>query len=638
ATGAPDIEVTSPEGDDVADGGTDGLGTSSAAGQPASITYTITNSGSVPLMLAPPSVAGNVANASNVTVDSLVLGTTNIAPASSTTLTVSYTPTMAGDYGFDLSLTDPGGTQIIRFSASGRAAGSPEIAVSSSEGGAVANGGTDSFGSTPAAGTSARVTYTITNSGTDTLSLSTPTAANESNVTIDSLTLGSTGVAPSESTTLVVTYTPTTAGAFGFDLSLGNNDPDEGPYEIAASGTAAGRPTVVLSGAPGEFAGTATFRVTATFSETMTGFDASDVAVRGGSAKRVAGTGAVYTLTIAPDGNDLVSVSIPEGGAMGRSGLTNLASNVVTVENMTAEITRAEIAEFMGQRASLLIASQPDLHRLVFGKSRGSFSVSTRGDTRSLDFHTGSERPVWMSLQGSWATADGAESDYVFGAVGGHTWLDDNTALGAMVELDSITREDDDVRIEGQGWLAGPYLAFKLPDRPLYLQHYVLYGRTYNEISPFGTYTDDFETERFLVHAELTGEYERERMTWYPSLAASYTSDRQLDYTDSLGNDIDSQRIELGSLALGLDFDRALGQGITPWSLDGGVQASYTYSYGANGSSTTLETFEGARARVELGVTRATENANLRLSGFYDGLGASDLEFFGLAFTYDLDF
>jgi hypothetical protein len=205
-----------------------------------------------------------------------------------------------------------------------------------------------------------------------------------------------------------------------------------------------------------------------------------------------------------------------------------------------------------------------------------------------------------------------------------------------MIEFDHVERSNGDARVEGRGWLVGPYLALKASDRPLYFHGYMLYGQTDNEISPFGTYTDDFETERFLVHAELTGEVERGAVTWFPNLSASYTSDDQESYTDSLGNRIEGQKIEIGQVALGLDFSRPLGGPVTAWTLDGGLTGSYTFRHGSDGNS--YETVEGARARVDLGVSHTGDGSDFRVSGFYDGIGAPGYEHFGLGVSYELSF
>ncbi|SIT07354.1 hypothetical protein SAMN05421759_1141, partial [Roseivivax lentus] len=72
----------------------------------------------------------------------------------------------------------------------------PEIAVSSSESGALTDGGTDAQGSEPA-GMAKSVTYTVTNSGTAALTIAQAVSAAPSNVTVNSISApGSLTVAP----------------------------------------------------------------------------------------------------------------------------------------------------------------------------------------------------------------------------------------------------------------------------------------------------------------------------------------------------------------------------------------------------------------------------------------------------------
>ncbi|WP_340161687.1 choice-of-anchor D domain-containing protein [uncultured Hoeflea sp.] len=250
AGGAPEISVSADIGGAVADGGTNAQG-AQVAGSAVTVTYTVTNSGTDDLTIA----TATPSSPSNVTVNSVgAPGSTTIASGgATTTFQVQYTPTLAGAFSFGLSfVNDDGDENPFNFTVSGSATGAPEIAVSSSEGGAVADGGTDTFASSKAVGGATTVTYTITNSGTDILTLTTPTVGGNisgaSNVTVNSLTLGSTSVAAGGgTTTLVVNYTPSAVGAFGFALSLANTDADENPYTITASGTASGAPEISVS-------------------------------------------------------------------------------------------------------------------------------------------------------------------------------------------------------------------------------------------------------------------------------------------------------------------------------------------------------------------------------------------------------
>ena len=70
----------------------------------------------------------------------------------------------------------------------------------------------------------------------------------------------------------------------------------------------------------------------------------------------------------------------------------------------------------------------------------------------------------------------------------------------------------------GRGWMVGPYFVAKTPEQPLYFEGRLLYGQTDNEISPLGTYTDSFETERWLAQLRATGEYKIRNTTLMPLL------------------------------------------------------------------------------------------------------------------------
>ncbi|MAY32899.1 MAG: hypothetical protein CMM86_09875, partial [Rhodovulum sp.] len=244
----PEISVSADIGGAVADGGTLAQG-NQAAGAQTTITFTVANSGDADLALSTATSSG----ASNVTVNSIsVPASSTVAPGGSTTFTVSYTPTNAGAFSFDLSMVnDDGDENPYNVTVSGTATGAPEIGLSGSIGGAVSDGGTLAQGS-QAAGGAVALTVTVANTGTDTLTLSTATSSGASNVTVNSISApASSTVAPGGSTTFTVSYTPTIAGAFGFDLSMVNDDADENPYDVTVSGTATGAPEIGLSGSIG---------------------------------------------------------------------------------------------------------------------------------------------------------------------------------------------------------------------------------------------------------------------------------------------------------------------------------------------------------------------------------------------------
>lgn len=213
----------------------------------------------------------------------------------------------------------------------------PDIVVSSSESGSISDGAPDAQGVEPT-GVAKTVTYTITNEGTDVLTFGgAVTLSGLVNVTDASVSApGAASLAPGESTTISVAYTPVAAGDYSFDVAIPSNDPDEAPFDIAVVGTANEVPSVSLTADAGPPGGP--YPITATFSEDVSGFEVGDFVVTNGTVSGFTNpsTG-VYEITVtAIDPTQPVSVSIPEGVATDTDGAPNVASNVLTFDAINA--------------------------------------------------------------------------------------------------------------------------------------------------------------------------------------------------------------------------------------------------------------------------------------------------------------
>ncbi len=304
----PEIALQRPAGNTIANGGTDDQGGGATAGTQINLTYTVANTGTDTLTLTSPATS---AAESNVTVDAIsAMGTTSVAPGGSTIFSVAYTPTLAGAYSFGLTVdSDDPNTPSYTITVSGTASGEPVIALQRPAGNTIANGGTDAQGGGATAGTQINLTYTVANSGTDTLTLTSPaTSSAESNVTVDAISaMGTTSVAPGGSTTFSVAYTPTLAGAYSFGLTVVSNDPATPSYTITVSGTASGAPVIALQRPAGNTIANG-------------GTDA-----QGGGA--TAGTQINLTYTVANTGTDTLTLTSPA---------TSAAESNVTVDAISA--------------------------------------------------------------------------------------------------------------------------------------------------------------------------------------------------------------------------------------------------------------------------------------------------------------
>ncbi|MGV0033544.1 MAG: autotransporter outer membrane beta-barrel domain-containing protein, partial [Candidatus Azotimanducaceae bacterium WSBS_2022_MAG_OTU7] len=234
---------------------------------------------------------------------------------------------------------------------------------------------------------------------------------------------------------------------------------------------------------------------------------------------------------------------------------------------------------------------------------------------------------AWGELSNTWSS----DSSYTLVTLGVHGFVRDSLIIGGMVQFDAA--DDDDTRnISGQGWLAGPYFVSKPAGQNISLEGRLLYGETDNDISPLGSYKDSFDTKRYLAQLRVTGQYSYRTMTLMPLLDFTYTEDMQQAYTDTLGNLLDEQGIDLTQLTFGVDFKLPVAVQTGQLDLTGGLSGTYSETNGGEAD------FERSRGRVELGLSYSSGNGTtLRIGTFYDGI-SSDNESYGVDLSFDMEF
>ena len=109
--------------------------------------------------------------------------------------------------------------------------------------------------------------------------------------------------------------------------------------------------------------------------------------------------------------------------------------------------------------------------------------------------------------------------------------LTQDVLVGALVSFDTMEESTDTSTVSGHGWMAGPYMTARLAPN-LYFDGRLAAGKSDNRISPFGAYTDEFPTGRWLSMASLTGEFQRGDWTIRPHASLSYLEERQKSYID----------------------------------------------------------------------------------------------------------
>ena len=353
--------------------------------------------------------------------------------------------------------------------------------------------------------------------------------------------------------------------------------------------------------------------------------------------------------------------------ALGASGsITVSCSNSPTTTggNPTAGTTQNEANNFQTDRGNGIITNQPELICFMngscgtFGSANGfggsgfsahgpvsktqNFKIRTSAASllneaerrRRLESEDGQDSystadlpqsfgryyDIWAEVHGSVSENNGVDSDLFAAYIGGHIKLTEDLLLGLMAEIDRAGSSNPatGASINGTGFMFGPYLVAKLPDHELYFEGRALFGRSYNNISPIGTYTDRFQASRMLLRAKVSGDIRLDNdYTVRPEGYLTYFAERRDAYTDSNGTPIPGQTVALGELRVGPTIYKEIvtddGTLLQPRVGVSGV-VNFARQNAAIGTG-------GVRGRLDAGINIQTpEQWTLDVSAFYDGL------------------
>ncbi|MFK7902108.1 MAG: Ig-like domain repeat protein [Nitratireductor sp.] len=242
---------------------------------------------------------------------------------------------------------------------------------------------------------------------------------------------------------------------------------------------------------------------------------------------------------------------------------------------------------------------------------------------------------IWTQLHGSRTNSGDVENSTWVAYVGSHYFINKNSLLGVVGQIDWTDEKDtsSNSSADGRGWMVGPYIAGKLSNQNLYYEARSLWGRSKNNVSPDGTYIDEFNTTRWMASGALSGQYVSGEFTFSPTISASYFEESQEAYTDSLNNDIAGQTISMGEIKFGPIISRKIKIEDAAIGTMIGVSGVYNFGMtGTNGSASSSASIgnETLRARFDAGLTLTdAQGISLRASGFYDGFGVDDYSSYG---------
>lgn len=442
-----------------------------------------------------------------------------------------------------------------------------------------------------------------------------------------------------------VTLSPLSDGDVSITVKSGSFSDAVGNFNAVASNTQTAiydtiAPTVTLSGGPGVVGYMDRFTITVTFAEDVVAFTPSDITAVNATVESVSGTGPVYQAQLTALGSGDVSVQVQAGATQDAAGNPNAASNVIVIASDVRQQTQEKIAQFQLNRANALLANQPDLQGFARGGGqRGAFNASVTRARGDIDFAKGPTGTYWAQLKASKSFVDARNGDYLFAAIGSHRAIGENVYGGVMLQFDHLDERNSANRTAGTGWLVGTYVFGKFPTQPVYFSASILGGKTRNETSPFGTYTDRFDSTRFLITGDLSGEWvATQKLRLFPTLSASYLTDTQQAYTDGLSNLIPQQRIALAQIGLGLDFSYTVETSSGQFELNGGLTGVFSDASGTGAAAIVNSTTE-PRARATLGIVYTTDaQTRIEVNSYLDGIGQSDFESYGIDFNIQLLF
>jgi len=230
---------------------------------------------------------------------------------------------------------------------------------------------------------------------------------------------------------------------------------------------------------------------------------------------------------------------------------------------------------------------------------------------------------VWVQGQLSQFDSLGRDGDFSIVHVGADVLVNDNLLVGAVASFDQFDVDGDANGVgegDGNGFLIGPYATARIGSS-LYLDGRVQYGTSNNRISPLGTFESDFDTDRILGAASITGDFGLANgMKIQPTLEVRHLSEQQETYVDALGVTINEDTFDFGEVSFAPRVEHSVPLN-DDWVANPFGQVEGIYSYGDNPELVLGSEF---RARVEGGVKfLSIKGVDVGVSGFADGLGAS---------------
>jgi uncharacterized repeat protein (TIGR01451 family) len=561
--------------------------TYTAAGQNINYSYTVTNNGNAQIT--------NIAVTDNK-INAVTCLVTTLAPGASTTCSGTY-QTTAGDVGAgsvtniasasgkdpgNNTVTSPNATATITFVAQ------PGLALTKAANPTIFTGENETI----------NYSYTVTNSGNVQITNLVVTDNKIATVTCVATTL-----APGASTTCAGTYVTTAADVAATSVT----------NIASASGKDPGNNTVTSPNA------------TATI--TLNGTKRTTEVIQNFLYRR-----ADQLLSNEPDRNRLIR-RLPGslwGGQNTQTAQAGSTGSTFTAAGGQGEGTRIAFATSLSQLAADKRAARqkkPDDQMMGLGAGSGGY---LKDDPPLPVWNYGFD--LWVEGHYTHFEDDQGKADrsgklgvMYFGA---DYLINPGLLVGALAQFDWMEDSSNTLKssVDGRGWMVGPYMSARLSEN-IFFDARAAWGESDNSISPFGTYEDSFQTKRWLVRGNLTGNWNFGHWRLTPSASVARIEEDSDAYTDSLGALIPGQNMALGRVTFGPEI------GYRYFASDGNIIEPHMALQGLwdfeKPDTLTLGSEvvgpDDFRGKLEAGVMlMMPEGASVRATGAYDGIGSDD--------------
>ena len=329
-------------------------------------------------------------------------------------------------------------------------------------------------------------------------------------------------------------------------------------------------------------------------------------------------------------------------------GMTSGQSGTITVTLREIDPILSPVGDYLASRATALLNNQPGLSDFL------KRDETTPDENNEFALHATNDRltmnggfirnGTWGEITGSYTNSETGDTKSVLASFGVHRKFSENLLAGAMLQFDLGDHElpDQTGAIDGTGWLVGPYFAARHNSHPLHFEGRLLYGQSSNDIRfidrNLGTRTGSFDTTRMLAQLRMEGEIaltDRENGSQLlPYVDAGWVEEKAAAFTDTTGNRVPGQKVSTGQLELGSNLRMPVAMNHGAMTLTGGLGVIWSNTKGQHITSDTQ-----GRGRGEIGFSYdLNENVQIDFESFYDGIGTSDYESYGLSLRAEMKF